>query len=126
MVLCGPFYGLLLSNTSKLLQHRYLALSYRQFCITGLFWAWGRQQGLAMETVFDWVSVLAFAGLITLFLQRSSMDNPPDTIWHYMPPAVGCAVANYVGNEGYSIGAVAILVCVGIYVQYVLKPFKTS
>lgn len=76
-----------------------------------------------METVFDWVTVLAFAGLITLFLQRSSMDNPPDTIWHYIPPAVACAVSNYLGNEGYPIPAVAVLVGAGVYVQYVLKPF---
>lgn len=79
-----------------------------------------------METVYDWVSVMAFAGLITLFLQRSSMDEPPDTIWHYMPPAIGCAVANYVGNEGYGIGAVAVLVGVGVYVHLVLKPFRSG
>lgn len=79
-----------------------------------------------METVFDWVSVLAFAGLITLFLQRSLQENPPDTIWHYMPPAVACALANYLGNEGYPIPAVVALVCVLAYIYYVLKPFRQS
>ncbi|MCP9222063.1 hypothetical protein MKP08_04795 [Erythrobacter sp. LQ02-29] len=78
-----------------------------------------------METVYDWVSVLVFAGLITLFLQRSSMENPPDTIWHYLPPAVGCALANYVGNEGYMIPAVALLVGVLAYTHIVLKPFRS-
>lgn len=73
-----------------------------------------------METPFDWVTVIAFAGLIVLFLQRSSMDNPPDTIWQYMPPAIGCGVANYLGNEGYAVAAVAVLVGVGIYVNRVL------
>jgi len=66
-----------------------------------------------------------FAGLITLFLQRSSMENPPDTIWHYLPPAVGCALANYVGNEGYMIPAVALLVAVLAYTHIVLKPFRS-
>ena len=60
-----------------------------------------------METLYDWLALLAFAGLIVLFLQRSSMDNPPDTVWHYLPPAVGCALSNYLGNEG--MGLVALL-----------------
>ena len=73
-----------------------------------------------METVFDWVTMIVFAGLITLFLQRSSMDNPPDTIWHYLPPAAGCALANYLGNEGWVVPAVAVLVAVGAYLIRIL------
>lgn len=75
-----------------------------------------------METVFDWVTVLLFAGLITLFLQRSSMEEPPDTIWQYLPPAIACAVANYLGNEGYTVAAVAVLVLAIGYVLKVLRP----
>lgn len=77
-----------------------------------------------METIYDWVTVLLFAGLITLFLQRSSMDEPPDTIWHYIPPAIACALANYLGNEGYAIPAVAVLVAGAAYVVKVLKPMR--
>lgn len=77
-----------------------------------------------METLYDWLSLLAFAGLITLFLNRSAMDEPPDTIWHYMPPSLACAVANYVGNEGYGAVAIVILVGVGLYVYFVLNPFR--
>jgi hypothetical protein len=73
-----------------------------------------------METIFDWVTMIVFAGLITLFLQRSSMDNPPDTIWHYLPPAAGCALANYLGNEGLVIPAVAVLIAVGAYLIRIL------
>ena len=76
-----------------------------------------------METVYDWTTVLIFAGLITLFLQRSSMDNPPDTIWHYLVPSVGCAVANYLGNEGYTLPAIALIAAVLAYTVVVLKPF---
>ncbi|WP_394270918.1 XrtV sorting system accessory protein [Qipengyuania sp.] len=79
-----------------------------------------------METVYDWVTVLIFAGLITLFLQRSSMDDPPDTIWHYMPPAIGCAVANYLGNEGMTVFAVAMIVAVIGYIFVVLKPLRKA
>lgn len=79
-----------------------------------------------METVYDWVTVLIFAGLITLFLQRSSMDDPPDTIWHYMPPAIGCAVANYLGNEGMTVFAIATIVAVIGYIFVVLKPLRKA
>lgn len=74
-----------------------------------------------METVYDWVTMIVFAGLITIFLQRSSMDDPPDEVWHYLAPAVGCAAANYAGNHGYPVIAVALLVAVGVYVVKVLK-----
>ena len=51
------------------------------------------------------------------------MDEPPDTIWQYLPPAVGCAVSNYLGNEGYMIPAVIVIVAVMAYIYHFLKPF---
>lgn len=75
-----------------------------------------------METLYDWLALLAFAGLIVLFLQRSSMDNPPDTVWHYLPPAIGCALSNYLGNEGMGLLAILTLAAVAVYVHLVLKP----
>jgi len=79
-----------------------------------------------METLYDWLSLLTFSGLITLFLNRSAMEEPPDSIWLYMPPAIACAVANYVGNEGYGLAAIVILIGVGIYVHFVLNLFRAS
>ncbi|MXP28648.1 hypothetical protein GRI58_07425 [Porphyrobacter algicida] len=75
-----------------------------------------------METVYDWITVLGFAGLVTLFLQRSSLENPPDTIWHYLPPAIGAALTNYFGNEGNHIVAIAVGIASIAYVILVLKP----
>ena len=75
-----------------------------------------------METFWDWITVFAFAGLVTLMLQRSMMDEPTDSLWQYAPPAVGCAVVNYIGNEGYHIPAAIGLVAVVVYVFKVLKP----
>ena len=74
-----------------------------------------------METIWDWLTILAFAGLVTLMLQRSSEDVPRDKLWQYAPPAIGCAVANQVGNAEYHLGAIAIMIGVGVYVAYVLK-----
>ena len=79
-----------------------------------------------METIWDWLSILVFAGLIVLFLQRSSMDEPPDTVWHYAPPALGCALANYLGNQGGDLVAALLLTAVVGYVVWVLKPFATG
>ena len=76
-----------------------------------------------METVYDWVTVALFAGLAVLFLQRSSEEQPRDKMIHYVPPAVGCAVANYVGNEGYMLLSVGLIVAVMAYIYLVLKPF---
>lgn len=75
-----------------------------------------------METVYDWVTVLGFAGLVTLFLQRSSLENPPDTIWHYLPPAIGAAVCNYFGNEEMHVPAIGVGIATIAYVILVLKP----
>jgi len=82
-----------------------------------------------METAYDWLSLALFAGLIVLFLQRSSMENPPDRMIDYLPPAIGCMLANQAGNYGiendslalHAIG-VTLLLAVVVYVLLVLKP----
>ena len=77
-----------------------------------------------METFWDWFTVFCFAGLATLLLQRSSEENPSDKLWHYAPPAVGLALANYVGNEGQHWVAGLIMLAIGAYVLKVLKPLN--
>ena len=77
-----------------------------------------------MQTIYDWVTVAIFAGLVVLYLQRSMA--PPelqDRVLNYLPPAVGCAIANYVGNEGQILLASGITFAVLLYVYFVLKPF---
>lgn len=75
-----------------------------------------------METPFDWITLTIFSGLIVLFIDRSAKDSYDDHLWQYMVAAVGCAVANYLGNEGQPIaGAALVLVVIG-YILWVLKP----
>ena len=62
-----------------------------------------------------------FAGLATLLIHRSQEETPRDSLWQYFPPAVGCAVANYAGNEGYPVIAGAIILGIVIYIHKVLK-----
>ena len=82
-----------------------------------------------METAYDWLTLALFAGIVVLFLQRSSMESPPDRMIDYLPPALGCLAANWLGNTGIKNdnlllhgGAVAIIVGVMVYVWLVLKP----
>jgi hypothetical protein len=77
-----------------------------------------------VRTVYDWVTIGIFAGLIILFLQRSSAQDPKDKIYHYIPAAVGCALANYLGNGGQGLLALLVIVGIGAYVWLVLKPFE--
>lgn len=77
-----------------------------------------------METIYDWVTLAMFAGLIILFLQRSTAAEPSDKIYQYAPPAIGCAVVNYLGNKGLGLVAVVGIVAILAYVWYVLKPLR--
>lgn len=82
-----------------------------------------------METVYDWVTIALFAGLIVIFLQRSvghEEVEDKDSIWLYMPPSVGLAAANYVGNEGYGLVAWLMIAGVCIFIQLVIKPFRMT
>ena len=82
-----------------------------------------------LETVYDWITIAIFAGLVVLFLQRSSAANPVDSIWQYLGAAVGCALANWFGNEAiagagalYHAAAVATILGTLAYIYVVLKP----
>lgn len=87
-------------------------------------------EGAELETIYDWVTVAIFAGLVVLFLQRSSRDAPPrDSMMQYLAASAGCAVANYFGNEAvggrgavYHLLAVAVLAATLGYIHFVLRP----
>lgn len=79
-----------------------------------------------METVYDWITVAIFAGLVTRFLSTSVEEDGEreDSIWHYLAPSVGCAIANWLGNEGYPIAAVLLIgVCLA-YIYYFIWPAR--
>jgi hypothetical protein len=77
-----------------------------------------------VQTVYDWLTVTLFAGLVVLFLQRSSLPEPPDRLRDYLIAAVGCLVANYLGNEEMHVVAIPALVATLAFIYYVLHPFR--
>jgi hypothetical protein len=79
-----------------------------------------------METIYDWVSLAIFAGLIVLFLQRSTSEHSDKdaSLLYYLGAGIGCAVANYFGNHDQPVIAVALLVATVAFIIYYLKPFK--
>jgi hypothetical protein len=74
-----------------------------------------------METFWDWLTVLFFGSLVVLMLQRSMEENPDDKLILYLPPAIGCAASNYVGNNYSDVGAALILIGAVIFVYKILK-----
>lgn len=76
-----------------------------------------------MNTIFDWITVALFCCIAVIFLQRSvEAPRAGDSAFLYAPPAIGCAAANWLGNEHYIIAAVLMLVVVAIYTVVILKP----
>jgi hypothetical protein len=47
-------------------------------------------------------------------------------MYHYIAPALGCAVTNWLGNNGYDIFAVLVFVAALAYTWYFLKPFARA
>lgn len=76
-----------------------------------------------MKTIYDWVTIGLFAGLIVLFLHRSVDAKPVrDSMWQYLAASVGCALVNWLGNNGHHLSAALLLTGVLAYIWYSLKP----
>lgn len=76
-----------------------------------------------METIYDWVTVMLFAGLVTHFLAGSvSAEADEIPLWKYLFLSSLCALANWLGNEGWDLFAIAILAGGAAYAWRVLGP----
>ena len=83
------------------------------------------RHGGFVSTIYDWVTVALFAGLIVLFLQRSVAEKTDhDALWPYMVASIGCAFVNWLGNHGYHAFAVLLLIALFAFIHIVLRPFQ--
>jgi hypothetical protein len=80
----------------------------------------------AVQSVYDWVSLAIFAGLVVLFLQRSTSDSPQKdaSLLFYLAAGVGCAIADHFGNQGQDLIAILILAGTLAFIFYFLRPFQ--
>ena len=80
---------------------------------------------IGMKTIYDWLTVLIFAALVTRFLQQSvAARDDGDSIWHYLLPCLGCAAANWLGNDGLHWAAVGMIAATVGYILVFLRPFS--
>ena len=74
-----------------------------------------------MSTIYDFTTLAIFIGLVGMFLQFSRKED--QDILAYIWPMLGCAVGNYLGNEGFEIAAWALIVTTLLYIFFkILKP----
>jgi hypothetical protein len=81
-----------------------------------------------MDTIYDWVSLAIFAGLVVLFLQRSTSEHTGKdaSLLYYLGAGVGCAAANYFGDQGQHLIAILLLAATVAFIMVYLKPFKLT
>ena len=79
-----------------------------------------------MNTMYDWISLAIFAGLVVLFLQRSTSEHEGKdaSLLYYLAAGIGCAVADYFGNHGQDIIAILLLVATVAFIVVCLKPLR--
>lgn len=80
-----------------------------------------------MNTIYDWVCLGIFAGLVVLFLQRSTggHDQHDDPLVYYLVAGAACGLANYLGNGGQDALAIIVLVGTLALIFRFLKPFES-
>jgi len=80
-----------------------------------------------METIYDWITVLIYAGLVTRFLSQAASDDGGDeSILHYLVASVACAVANWLGNEGHDAAAIALIAATLAFIWKFIWPGRRS
>jgi hypothetical protein len=79
-----------------------------------------------MDTIYDWISLAIFAGLVVLFLQRSTSEHEGKdvSLLFYLAAGAGCAVADYFGNHGQDMVAIVLLVATLAFIAIYLRPFN--
>ena len=67
-----------------------------------------------MQTFFDWTTVGLFLVIAGLFFYRNQYRE--ENIFKYLLPSVGCATANWFGNNGDSLIAFVFIAAVVAFI----------
>lgn len=81
-----------------------------------------------MSSIYDWVSLAIFAGLVVLFLQRATGDRAEEdvSLFYYLGAAAGGAAGDYLGNHDQALVGALVLAATVAFIIFYLKPFKFS
>ena len=81
-----------------------------------------------MSSVYDWVSLAIFAGLVVLFLQRATADRAEEdvSLLYYLVASVGCAAGDYLGNHDQSVMGALVLAATVAFILFYLRPIKLN
>ena len=73
-----------------------------------------------MDTVYDGVTVVLFCIIIALYFYNQNRRE--QQILLYVGAGAACGLANWVGNNGYGLGALLIVLGIGVYIYHYLWP----
>jgi hypothetical protein len=74
---------------------------------------------MIMTTIFDLLSAVCFAGTVIAFFRFSDRANK--TLIQLMAPALAFAVGNQLGNTGYTVFALILILAGASYVALVFR-----
>lgn len=78
-----------------------------------------------METLYDWWAVAIFGVLSITWLSRSvNRTSFADPALPYGICALGCALGNWLGNEGHDVLAAAVLSATLATYLIIIRPFR--
>ncbi|MGF1456541.1 MAG: XrtV sorting system accessory protein [Alphaproteobacteria bacterium] len=77
-----------------------------------------------MSTPYDWGTVLIFVGIVILFFRRQQQGREED-LSRYILASIGCALANYFGNEGYHIAGLSLIGAVLFYIYFYIYTHRS-
>jgi hypothetical protein len=69
-----------------------------------------------MSTIYDFITVAIFIALVGMFLQFSRKED--QDIGAYVWPMLGCAIGNFLGNEGFVIPAWIVIAGTCAYIFF--------
>jgi nitrate/nitrite transporter NarK len=77
-----------------------------------------------MATVFDYVTVACFLGMAGAFFILTARE--PRTLLHLLVVGIAFAIANQVGNAGYTVLAVVLIIAGVAYAAMIIRQNNPS